>query len=71
MKKIMIVIEENGQDNGKGFSFYMEGDTEGLATMPEDDMSPAQFYGLKLFEVCRDSLREAGVIKSDQTSSKH
>ena len=68
-KKLKIVFADTG---GKNFNFYIEGDTEGIADTPEDQMTPAQFYGSKLFEVCRSSLEEAGIIKSKQEkTTKH
>lgn len=50
----MIVIEETGLSDGKGFNIYMAGDKERLQQTPriaEDDMSPAEFWGMKLFSI--------------------
>lgn len=63
-RKIMIVIEE--EKGGHGFNVYMDGDKERLqANIPTDQMSPAEFWGLRLFQICVNAVRSAGAVQSE------
>lgn len=64
-RKVMIVIEETGTNNGKGFNIYLAGDIERFKSpISEKDMTPAEFYGMKLFKICIGALVQIGVIKN-------
>lgn len=64
VRTIKLVIKENGENNGKGFNFFIEGDTERLDKgLKDDDLSPAEFWGGSLFVVCLDILKKVGVAK--------
>lgn len=63
-KKVMIVIEETG-DEGQ-FNVFMAGDVERLdGKTPLKDLGVAEFWASKLFQVCTNTLTQAGVIKSE------
>lgn len=64
-KKLMIVIEENGQQNGKGFNVYLDGDKERVGTIPKEDLSPAEFWGSKLFEIVLNVMRQTGAVHTE------
>lgn len=57
-RKLMIVIEENGKDDGKGFDVYLDGDVERIDKIDFDQMSPAEFWGIKLFRICGQILQQ-------------
>lgn len=57
-KKVMIVIEENGKQGGKGFNVYLDGDIDNLNTTKDDDLSPAEFWGKKLFQICAHTINK-------------
>lgn len=65
-KKVSIVIEETGEHGGKGFNVYMEGLSQEASNMTTqeqmDKLSPADFWGLRLFQICTGILKETGVI---------
>lgn len=64
MKKVMIVIEETGEENGKGFNVKLEGDTENILNgTHNDDLGPAEFWGKQLFRICGQVLKNVGVMK--------
>ena len=69
MKKLMIVIQETGEHNGKGYNVTLEGDTERLNATPNDQLSPAEFWGKKLFQVCVQVLKDVGAV--DNIKPKH
>lgn len=58
-RKISLVIEETG---GKNFNFYMEGDKERLSdkSIKESDLGTAEFWALKLFQICIAALKRSG-----------
>jgi hypothetical protein len=60
----MIVIEENGSNNGNGFDVYMAGDMQRIPLVSESEMTPAEFWGSRLFVVCMNVLQQSGVVKS-------
>ncbi len=65
-RKLMIVVEETGTDNGRGFNVYLSGDTERLKTLKnEEDMSPAEFCGSKIFIICADAIKKSGVVQRE------
>lgn len=61
-RRIEIVIEETGEENGKGFNVYLSGDKERIGKVKEDDMSPAEFWGSKLFLICTNALKQSGAV---------
>lgn len=66
-KTLKIVFSDNGKNAGKGFNLYLDGDTDGIEDIPEDKMTPAQYYGSKLFEVCKSALEEAGILLAEKS----
>lgn len=67
MKTVKIVIEETGVNTpeGKGFQVYLEGDIANIQLGVDDDLlSPAEFWGKKLFGICGAVLQETGALKS-------
>ena len=65
LRKVTIVIEETGEQGGKGFNVYMGGDSERLlAGIQPEQMSIAEWWGSKLFSICCHALRQANVINS-------
>lgn len=68
-KKVSIVIEETGF--GPAFNVYLIGDVERLdGKTPEHQLSPAEFWGGRLFALCRAALTEAGVVEKIMSLSK-
>ncbi len=63
-KKVMIVIEETGEQNGKGYNVYLDGDTSRIGRVPDDELTPAEFYGAKLFQICQKVLKDIGAVKT-------
>lgn len=59
-RKIMIIIE---QGEGDKFDVYLQGDTERIGRIPVDDLSSAEYWGAKLWEIVGGVLSESGVIK--------
>lgn len=63
-RKIMIVIEED--KGGHGFNVYMAGDKERLQqNIPTDQMTAAEFWGSRLFQICVHAVRQAGAVQSE------
>jgi len=62
----MIVIEETGGGkDGDEFNMYLTGDTERLSTIKDtDEMSPAEFWGSQLFQICQQALVNSGALKN-------
>lgn len=71
LRKLMIVIEETGSDGGKGFNVYMAGDKERIGKIDYDQMSPAEFWGSKLFSIVVDVIRRAGAVKTIDGKEMH
>ncbi len=64
-RKLIIVFEETGTHDGKGFNVYLDGDRDRLKTITDPhDLSPAEFWASKLFSICIGLLKEAGVVQS-------
>lgn len=66
-KRIFIMVEETGDSNGAGFQVYLGGDVQRLNDMsiPQNLLSPAEFWGGTIFNIAIDTLRKAGVIKTE------
>lgn len=63
-RKIMIVIEED--TGGHGFNVYMAGDKERLqAGIPTEQMTAAEFWGSKLFQICAHAMRQSGAVQTE------
>ncbi len=71
LKRVMIIIEETGEeihddkgpDGGPsvGFQVRLSGDTEKFGKgLPSAQLSAAEFWGFKLFDICRNALIQAG-----------
>jgi len=56
----MIVIEETGEHGGKGFNLYLSGDKERVGKVADDQLSPAEFWGSKLFLICASAVQKTG-----------
>lgn len=65
-KRVCIVFEETGEHAGKGFNTYLEGLSKEAETMTTQEqltkLSPADFWGLRMFQICSGIMHEAGVI---------
>lgn len=59
-RTVKIVIEEDGTHGGKGFQLYMEGDKERIGVIAQDDLSPAEFWGMALFRLCCNAVVQTG-----------
>lgn len=67
-KKVYIVFEETGEQGGKEFAVYMEGITEKMKTIKDpvqqtNLLSPAEFWGLRMFQHVTEILAEVGVVQ--------
>jgi hypothetical protein len=63
-KKILIVVEE--AIDGNGFNVYMDGDKERISAGIETAlMTPAEFWGSKLFGICVMALRQHGAVQKE------
>ena len=70
-RKLMIVVEETGTDEGKGFTVYLSGDTDRLkAENNSSDLSPAEFWGLSLYNICMNALEQSGALKSTESQKE-
>ena len=60
----MIVVEEIGP--GDEFNVYMEGDIERLRdkSVPDTQLTTAEFWGAKLFQICINAMSAAGAVKT-------
>jgi hypothetical protein len=62
-KRVCIVFEET---SGKGFQVYIEGlSPEANEMTPEEQMkklSPADFWGMRMFQICAGIMCESGVV---------
>lgn len=68
LKTINIVIQETGEEGGKGFNVYMSGDKDRLVQqggITEGEMTPAEFWGYKLFGMVVKVLKEAKAVKAE------
>ena len=70
LKKISIVIEEDGSSDGKGFKVYLDGDKHEMKGKKEDEMSPAEFWASKLFMICAHALRTTGAKKTETKTTE-
>ncbi len=63
-RKISIVIEETNDDEPtkRTFSVYMDGDKERIGHIPEEQLSTAEFWGVKLFTIVTGILNETGAV---------
>ena len=68
MKRISIVFVETGEEEGRGFHVYLDGaKPEWDKLTPEEQLkqlSPAEFWGLRCFQICSGIMRETGVVKT-------
>jgi hypothetical protein len=66
-KKTYIIFEETGEYGGKGFNVYTEGLSPGVDKLTSEEqvnkLSPADFWGLRMFQIVTGLMREAGVIQ--------
>lgn len=69
-KRLIIVIEEDGSQDGKSFNVYLDGDKERIGMIPDKDLSPAEWWGGRLFQVCVDSMRASGCVQNEQDRTK-
>lgn len=61
-RKLTIVFEENGSNDGKGFNVSMQGDCERVGHLPNEQLQPAEFWGGMVFTVAIGMLKKAGII---------
>lgn len=67
LRKILIVVEETGEKDAKGddkFIVYLDGDKERIGRTDIDHLSAAEFWGLKLFQICGEAIRKSGALES-------
>lgn len=64
-KKVCIVIEETAEANGFGFKCYVTGIDRKLTNVPQEEMTPGEFWGMAAMSATVKLLRESGVIKSE------
>lgn len=75
-RKVMIVFEEadvahvTGSDVARGFNVYLEGDTPPDNT-PEDQLSTAQWWALKMFRIVVHYLQQSGAVKTISEKGKN
>jgi hypothetical protein len=70
LKKLMIVIEETGEQNDKEFVIHLEGDTGNLKNgTPENKLSAAEFWGMRLFWLCATTVQKTSAF--DTAYRKH
>lgn len=64
-RKLMIVVEDTGSDNGKGFNVYLAGDVERLSdkSIPDDKLCPAEFWASRIFGIAIQLLQATGIVK--------
>lgn len=62
-RKIMIVLEDT--DDGNGFTITLEGDSERILSkdMHNYELSAAELWSIKLFNLCVGILQRAKMIK--------
>ena len=60
MKKLVIVIEDTADNN---FSVYLGGDKERIGRVPESELTAAEFWGAKLFEIVTGVLKQTGTVQ--------
>lgn len=70
LRTLKIVIRETGKDSGEGFEVFLEGDKERIPTIAEDRMSPAEYWGCALFDICVERLKSAGAVKTMTVESE-
>lgn len=72
-KRVCIVFEESGEHGGKGFNVYLEGLSLEATTMTSqeqiDKLSPADFWGLRMFQICIELMKKAGVVYEERRRS--
>jgi hypothetical protein len=63
-KKVYIVVEETGERDANGnqpFNIYLEGvKPEELNNVPMEKWRTADFWGFKLFQICKNAVLQAG-----------
>lgn len=68
LKRVSIVFVETGEADGKAFDVYLDGaDAAWNALTPDEQLhqlSPAEFWGLRCFQICADMMQKTGVIKT-------
>ena len=69
-KKVMIIFEETGGAEGREFKTYIEGLSKDAGEMSEEEqtvkLSPAEFWGLRTFQVIKDMMIKTGMLQSVQ-----
>lgn len=62
-KKICIMVEEGHGDND--FKVYLDGDIHRLKKgVPNDFMTPAEFWATQLFNIFLEAMKQAGAVKT-------
>lgn len=80
LRKLMIVIEETGQQvpdlpgkpgsGGKGFNVYLAGDKERIGKVPDDQLGTAEYWGSRLFSIVMSVLRQTGAVRTETPMPK-
>lgn len=69
-RKVSIVFEETGEQNGSGFNVYLEGLDRDIRLVASDKLSPAEFWASKGFSILIGVLRQAGVVQTERPNPK-
>lgn len=69
-RTIKIVITELGHEEKDGFGMHMEGDTGRIGELPVDQLSAAEYWAVKFFQLCMNELSERGVMKSKNNTKR-
>jgi len=66
-KKVSIVFEETGEQDGKGFNVYMEGLSPEVDKLTDEEqihkLSPADFWALRSFKIVTGIMCTTGVVQ--------
>lgn len=71
LQRISIVFEETGEDGkdskgepGKRFNVYLDGHTRNLNHVNEKDLSPAEFWAMRMFAIVTHYIGKAGAVET-------
>jgi len=66
-KRVTIVFEETEMTpEGGGFNVYLEGIAQERKNLPEDQLSAAEFWGMRMFQIVGQLLAQAGAARTVQ-----
>lgn len=62
MKKISIVFEET--DSEGGFQCYVAGLDRDIRDLPDEQLSPAEYWASTMFMLVGQSLQQSGIVQT-------